>query len=53
MDNKFELDTRYWVAKTKDVDAALSQDEKVQLDKLLGKVASHRLSSGKSPLKVW
>ncbi|WP_020194354.1 hypothetical protein [Vibrio owensii] len=51
MDNKFELDTRYWVAKTKDVDAALSQDEKVQLDKLLGKVASYRLSSGKSQLK--
>ena len=47
----FELDTRYWVAKTKDVDAALSPEEKQQLDKLLGKVASQRLTSGKPPLK--
>lgn len=51
MDKTFELDTRYWVAKTKDVDAALSPDEKRQLDQLLGKVASHRLSSGKAQLK--
>lgn len=51
MNKKFELEYRYLVAKTKDVDAALSPDEKQQLDQLLGKVASHRLSSGKTPLK--
>lgn len=47
----FEKKTKYWVAKLSDVDSTLSDEEKGELDRLLGKVAAHREATGKAPLE--
>lgn len=50
MDN-FQRETRYYVAKIRDVDAALTDPEKQQLQNLLSKVDFHRINSGKTTLE--
>lgn len=47
----FKREVKYWVTKLSDVNAALTPQEIEQLDRLLGKVETHRLNSGKTPLK--
>lgn len=47
---KFNRENRYLVAKVRDVEAALSEVEQLELQKLLNKVETYRTQSGKEPL---
>ncbi len=49
--SEFKRERRYLVAKVRDVETALSDDEKRQLSALMGKVEHHREQQGKSPLE--
>jgi hypothetical protein len=48
---KFTREMRYLVAKVRDVDGALTDAEKIQLNTLLQKIDVHRVNSGKAPLE--
>lgn len=48
---EFKREMRYFVAKIRDVEAALTDAEKVQLQNLMQKVDVHRVNSGKEPLE--
>lgn len=47
----FEKEIRYCVAKIKDIDAALTTEEKTALDHLLSKVRAHLTSQGKEKIE--
>lgn len=47
----FKRENRYLVAKRKDVIAALSIDEQIQLDRLIHKVDDYRQANDKAPLE--
>jgi len=49
--SEFKRERRYLVAKVRDVETALSGDEKRQLSALMDKVENHREQQGKSPLE--
>lgn len=49
--SEFTRELRYLVAKVKDVNAALSEEEKQQLHQLLSKVDAHRVKAGKATLE--
>ena len=49
--SEFKRERRYLVEKVRDVETALSDDEKRQLSALMEKVEHHREQQGKSPLE--
>ena len=49
--SEFKRERRYLVAKVRDVETALSDDEKRQLSALMERVEHHREQQGKSPLE--
>ncbi len=51
MNKSFEREMRYYVAKIRDVNAALNDRELETLFILLGKVDEHRTTSGKKSLE--